>query len=370
MADSPAGESSRVVLPSQSRGGCPCCAFDLFLPESVKAASNNKETSERHNENKDDDLPCSPQEALIRILNCAKYNDRMLLLIDTHGHAQLDRDRDETYAVPDFSEDTRPSIRLISLTCAVDRADWKATLDYASSSDSILPALGIHPWYVENLPENWLGDLEMLLRQHASAIVGEIGLCKKARFVRQHPEGKAAALAIQRSVFKEQMRLAAKLRRPVSVHCVDQHGINMDILKELVESNLNNPVDSLPLAIGMHSFTGTAHHVRELLTWEQSLSLENPPLLYFGFSHAVNFRMQCSSDKSRRKGLEAVRAVPLDRILAESDVHSSLDLHGGTCGGIAYIAWARNASIEEMVQVTSSNALAFLSGVIQSHPSW
>jgi len=68
---------------------------------------------------------------------------------------------------------------------------------------------------------------------------------------------------------------------------------------------------TLPPAMALHSFTGTAHHVKQLLAWEKQVTgceIDNddvvddatrrPALLYFGFSHLINVRM-CLSDKSR-----------------------------------------------------------------------
>uniref|UniRef100_A0A7S1YSS2 TatD related DNase n=1 Tax=Ditylum brightwellii TaxID=49249 RepID=A0A7S1YSS2_9STRA len=135
----------------------------------------------------------------------------------------------------------------------------------------------------------------MLLKQHPNAIVGEIGLCKVAKFIRTYPDGKTAALTLQQKVFQEQLQLAAKLKRPTSVHCVKSHGVLLSILKEMKEKaklelkeirkkkknggggggNEINESDfvrsAFPPAIGMHSFTGTAHHVKELLAFEESL---------------------------------------------------------------------------------------------------
>jgi Tat protein secretion system quality control protein TatD with DNase activity len=333
--------------------GCPCCAFDLFLPPSLReSAVDQNDKPEPQNL----DLPLTPEEAACRIEKSAACR----LIVDTHGHAQLARDRDEAYMLPKNEGATQ----LKSITCAVEPSDWQATLDFASKSESTLPALGVHPWYLEGLPENWLEELETLLLEHPSAIVGEIGLCKMARWVRQHPEGKKVALALQRSVFKKQMIVAAKLRRPVSVHCVDQHVVFLSVVKELLtENESEGPLNVLPPAIGMHSFTSTAHHVKELLDLESKVS-PNKPLFYFGFSYAVNYAM-CTSEKSRRKGREAVRAVPSDRLLVESDVHCSEDLFGGTAGAIAYVAWARNTSVENIAQTTSRNGLAFIALGVQ-----
>jgi Tat protein secretion system quality control protein TatD with DNase activity len=195
------------------------------------------------------------------------------------------------------------------------------------------------------------------------------------KFLRQHPEGKTKALEVQRSVFKDQFKLAAKLRRPVSVHCVEQHGVFISVLNEILsdsrssssENDCSTSLDFFPVAIGMHSFTGTAHQVKQLLDLEKQICnrtrQQNKTLFYFGFSHSVNHAM-CTSDKARRKGREAVCAVPQDRLLAESDVHSPVDVLGGTLGAIAYIAWARKASIEEIVVSTSRNGLVFLQSAL------
>lgn len=113
-----------------------------------------------------------------------------------------------------------------------------------------------------------------------------------------------------------------------------------------------------PPAIAMHSFTGTAHHVNELMKLEKTV-LKGKPLFYFGFSHTVNFAM-CTSDKSRRKGRDAVKEVPSDRLLVESDVHASDDLLAGTAGAIAYVAWAREQELIAIAALSSQNGQSFL----------
>jgi Tat protein secretion system quality control protein TatD with DNase activity len=232
----------------------------------------------------------------------------------------------------------------------VEPADWQACIEYASTSDTVLCGLGVHPWYLADLQEGYLATLEELLQRHPNIIVGEIGLCKMARFVRNHPEGKAAALELQRRVFTQQIKLAAKYARPVSVHCVDQHAVLMKVLSDLMP-------EEIPPSIAMHSFSGTAHHVRQLLQFEQQQFATTK--IYFGFSHIINFEMN-SSDKSRRQGVEAIQAVPCDRLLAESDVHSSRDVSVGTAGAIAYLAHALGKPTIEVATQTARNGIEFL----------
>lgn len=321
----------RVVGGRTGRHTCPCCVFlpdGLFLPSNVKVELIPT-------------LTVSPQAALNEIVS--ESND--IVIVDTHGHAHLERGFHQSYKM-----ENSPKISLVSLSCAVEPADWQGCLDYASTSENILCGLGVHPWYLEDLPEDYLTRLEVLLQQHPTVMVGEIGLCKVARFVRTYPGGKSAALELQRTVFIQQMKLAAKYNRPVSVHCVDQHGVLMKILEELAPGDL-------PPTIGMHSFSGTAHHVGQLVKFEnRNASSTN---IYFGFSHLVNFEM-CSSEKSRRQGIDAVRAVPFDRLLAESDVHSSGDVAVGTAGAISYLAYALSKPVTEVAIQAAGNGITFL----------
>jgi len=437
---------------------CPCCAFDLdlTLPESEKLETTR---SDDLDEDESDSQALSALPDILntfnelveasRIGNEGRGDERNLpvVIVDTHGHAQLNRERNEAYLLEALrsetsGEDEDDKIRLKqrnekfhvkSLACSVEPADFNATLEYAARSDRILPALGVHPWYIENLPgfssslernntsdndnpENtaldseWLVRMEELLLEHPNCLVGEIGLCKIAKWVRNFAAGKSAAMEIQKQIFMKQMEIAAKLRRPVSVHCVNSHGIFVAAINELLERKLNegdattvemngsrSTSDSsrrflLPPAIAMHSFTGTAHNVKELLALEQNIDFPNsrttrkkkrspkkntttenddtiappppprPPLFYFGFSHTVNYAM-CTSEKARKKGKEAVEAVPLDRLLVESDVHSDVDVAGGTVGAISYVAWARNVHARDVMAATSKNGLAFLGSI-------
>lgn len=376
------------MISNINKPSCPCCSFDLFLPESEKQSTSLSNTVQHGSVDYDEtidqgnikDLPVEIADVRSLLLESLSDNDdtspvtTKLTIVDTHGHAQLNRDRDATYDLSDDPKHDHENVCVKSLVCSVEPADFQATLDYASQSDYVLPGLGVHPWYLESLPkdtDSWLDELEKLLLQHPSCIVGEIGLCKVARWVRTYPDGKAAAMAFQRDVFQKQMELAAKLQRPVSVHCVNAHGIFVSVMKELAQQK---PTARLPPAIAMHSFTGTAHHVKELIDLERMIRQASPslsapqginennhpdPLFYFGFSHTVNYAM-CNSEKSRRKGQEAVAAVPLDRLMVESDVACAQDVLGGTIGAVAYVASARHMSPIDVVKVTARNGLKFL----------
>jgi Tat protein secretion system quality control protein TatD with DNase activity len=491
---------------------CACCYFrlpeeGLFLPSNESSAqraqttsplaANVGEASEKGGDNSDE--PPLPRDAYGILLQkfMRKQEERSedgdgdeadctfpFLMVDTHGHAHLDRENrsgDGIYVLPDeeseeeegvgeevigsegdeIANDRRAmdSIRrprlttIVSLTCAVAPSDWNACLAHAASSPRRLCALGVHPWYLDNILDletngssdandpshsssgigeesssqtqeaspqstplavaiargDWLERLRELLLEHPGCLVGEIGLCRQARFVRSYEGGKAEALGLQREVFRAQLLLACQLRRSASVHCVNQHNVLLEVLQSLVERLLTNqqgqqqeagpesgpPALHLPPAIALHSFTGTSNQVRQLLAWEANVPVQvrgpvpwvsdnggeaggdctmqpTAPLLYFGFSHAVNVAMGSSSAKSRRQGRDTVRAVPLDRLLAESDVSSSRDVAGGTLGAIAYLAATAHDdeefgtqvmpadSLLRMAKLTSENGVRFL----------
>jgi Tat protein secretion system quality control protein TatD with DNase activity len=404
---------------------CPCCIFlneDLFLP--IQPANNE------HDETlKNESSIVSPHDALQCIQDYAERKVQKnetgahqlpVLLVDTHNHAHLKQERHETYVVRQEDSAGAPrgsSLSVVSLTLAVEPADWDDAVAYSATGgttgspddlaaplhqlvERTLMGLGIHPWYITDQVytqrNDWKHRLERLLQQHPSAIVGEIGLCKMAKCARNHPEGKARGMEIQREVMVEQMELATRYRRPVSIHCVQQHGTFLELLKDITitakKSDPDNkmPSNFVPPAMAMHSFTGTAHQIKSLLQWEATFFGEGPndskkkkkkpeqlvqgdkkdgqpdtmlsprlPLLYFGFSHIVNYEM-CTSPKSRLQGREAVRAVPLNRLVAESDVHHPQDVAAGTAGAIAYIAWALELPIPYIAEITARNGLAFL----------
>ena len=99
---------------------------------------------------------------------------------------------------------------------ATNPKDWQSVL----ALKKVIPAIGIHPWYVSDLPENTIIDLENLLIQNPEVHIGEIGLDKcKNDFYKQE------------EIFILQLELAEKLKRPVHVHCVRAWGEMLPILK-------------------------------------------------------------------------------------------------------------------------------------------
>jgi Tat protein secretion system quality control protein TatD with DNase activity len=82
-------------------------------------------------------------------------------------------------------------------------------------------------------------------------------------------------------------------------------------------------------------------------------------MCYFGFSHSVN-HLICTSEKAPRRGTKAVRSVPSDQLLVESNVHASINVTLGTAGAVAYAAHVRGERIEDVANWCVVNSLRFL----------
>ena len=433
---------------------CPCCSFlsggTLFLPWNEDDGDGDIKNEDATNTklegaslSADDDI-ITPEDAWERILAASTKNTEApgitatdskqpVLLVDTHGHPHLQSGVQYATTSASAADETKCILDdgVISLTCAVSPIDWQDALGYAAQSPQILPALGVHPWYLGDIMNDidtidvdcediehylkweWLSELETHLSNHPNLLVGEIGLCKMAKWSREFPKergGKATALQLQKAVFRKQLELSAKWARPVTIHCVNAHGLFLEVMKDILKEAKESCKDekdvqeakkiwrrAFPPAIAMHSFTGTAHHVGEILDFEKEVlypeevqaagrkrrqkkkqsekttgeasrgsNKDGSPrdmLFYFGFSHVVNHLM-CTSEKARKKGFEAVRSIPTDRLLVESDVHASVDVTLGTAGAVAYAAHVRGGeSLEHVSDNTTRNGLRFLSSL-------
>ena len=196
--------------------------------------------------------------------------------------------------------------------------------------------LGIHPWFAHHYAQDfsWLERLKTLAQQETCMGIGEIGLDKHWR----PPDTGKVEYADQMKVFQAQFELAGELGLPVSVHCVHAQG---DLYQNLSE------VKNLPPAIYLHAFGGAAGTVEQLVRSKRFGSR-----LYFGFASCISLRS--------RKAKAAIKAVPDDRLLVESDRGSASSPQKITTELQTMLkvfaevkAWS---GIEEAAQITFANA--------------
>ncbi len=163
-------------------------------------------------------------------------------------------------------------------------SDWDVVLKLTQHYDDVYGCVGIHPWYIQKSPNDWMYFMGKLLRENAALMVGEIGLDKL------HPD-----IEMQESVFADQLYLAKDFNRSVHIHCVAAWDKLLRILKV-------TGAHELP-AIVLHDFTGTKEILGQLIKNYN---------VYFSFSASV-------LDGRRDRLIELIKSTPSDRMLVESD---------------------------------------------------
>ena len=131
-------------------------------------------------------------------------------LIDSHCHL-LDE--------PLFSK--LPEVIQAAFVCGVSQFivpcshahDFPVLAQLLRQHDCVIPAFGVHPFYVaETDLATALTQLELHLRQHPQAMVGEIGLDFADKTLSDEQ------LEQQQAYFAAQLQLAQRLQRPVILH--------------------------------------------------------------------------------------------------------------------------------------------------------
>lgn len=251
----------------------------------------------------------------------------MALLFDSHCHVQ-----DQTHPTALGPDGVRlvPAVRGMCLM-STSEDDWAATCEagrvqQAAGIDCRV-ALGVHPWWASAVLEGWEQRLRERLLALPSALVGECGLDGLPQ-----REGRPySALPDQLPIFGAAMRVAADLRRPVSLHCVKATQPLLDALAAQPE---------LPPALLLHAYGGSLETAQRLL--------KLPTAVYFGFGAAV---------ARSPKTLRVVAQLPQERLLLESDQHSEAAAAAGLLGAAAAVGGSRGWSVPETAEITARNAV-------------
>ena len=202
------------------------------------------------------------------------------MLFDTHAHMDdhaFDADREALLA--DLPK--QDIVLLMNPGCSLDssRNVDKLTKQYGY----IYGAVGSHPDVADEVNEDVLEEYRMLCKQNSKIkAIGEIGLDYHYEDIPRE---------VQLKAFRAQMGLAQELGLPVIVHERDAHEDGMKV------------VDEFPDVKGVfHCYSGSAEMAKELIKrgW------------YIGFTGVLTF-------KNARKAIEVASAIPLDRIVIETD---------------------------------------------------
>jgi TatD DNase family protein len=223
--------------------------------------------------------------------------------------------------------------------------DWATVADLARRFDWIIPSYGLHPWFVNQICENWRELLAGYVRV-GKAGIGEVGL---DRWIADYDSTR------QEDAFIHQLRLAAELDRPVTIHCLKAWGRLLEILHE----------EKLACGFLLHSYGGPAEMIPKFVELGGYFSLSGY------FSHARKERQR-----------EVFRTVPCDRLLIETDAPDmalpperiSYKLAGESGSELNHPANIRavygfaaelyNLTLEELSSIVETNFQAFFRKII------
>ena len=245
------------------------------------------------------------------------------MLFDTHAHyydRAFDADRDQILsALPGSGVG-------LELCPGCDLPTSREAIALAERYPHVYAAAGVHPEDALNLPENWLTELERLTRHPKVKAIGEIGL---DYYWKEVPRD------LQKEVFRAQLTLATQLNLPVIVHDREAHGDCLSIVQDF------------PQVRGVfHCYSGSAEDAKQLIKWGWHLS----------FTGTITF-------KNARKAPEVIQAVPLERLMVETDAPymAPTPYRGKRCDSryvyrmAETIAEIKGLPVEEVVRITTEN---------------
>ncbi len=203
------------------------------------------------------------------------------ILVDSHAHIDAS----------DYDGDRRKILeRALSkgvgtiIAVGSDLDSSRKTVDIANSFEEVFAAVGVHPHDVKSVANKSAGPIKVLADNAKVVAIGEIGL----DYHYDHSPRK-----LQKHWFREQIRMAVKIGKPVIVHCRDAGEDVFSILEEERVWRVGGVV---------HCFTGDAELARKFLGLD----------LHLGVAGPITFE---NSDELR----SVFADVPIERILVETD---------------------------------------------------
>ncbi len=251
----------------------------------------------------------------------------MNFLYDTHAHLdneQFDDDRKEV-----IEKIRQSNVGLVNNIGSSMESSY-ASIELAEKYDFIRAVVGVHPSEVYDMRDADIDALRKMAEHPSVVAIGEIGLD-------YHYDDTDPVL--QKKWFRRQLDLAKELGMPVVIHDRDSKGECIEILRE---KEITNGV--------VHCFSGGADAAKILVDMGFHIS----------FTGVVTF-------KNAKRAIEALKIIPIDRIFIETDCpYMAPEPYRGTrndsslvCHIAEKIAEIKNLSYEEVVDITTKNAIEF-----------
>ena len=250
------------------------------------------------------------------------------MIIETHAHYDDDRfeeDRDEL-----LQRLPKEGVGVV-INSGASVASTRDTIRLAKEYEHVYAAIGVHPSEIEELDDSFIAWMKRQADWEKTVAIGEIGL---DYYWDREPEVQER----QRYWFGRQLELARETNLPVIVHSRDAAADTMKVMKD-------HHAEEIPGVI--HCFS-----------YSKEMALEFIKMGYYiGIGGVVTF-------KNAKKLVETVEAIPLERILLETDCpYMAPEPYRGKRNNSLYLTYVRDKiaeikgiSAEEVERVTEGNA--------------
>jgi len=254
------------------------------------------------------------------------------MFFDSHGHMDDPAFNEDRYEVISSFADSGV-IGMIDVGSSAESVE-KAR-EIAEKCPNVFFAAGIHPSECGDLDLSFIDRIKELYLNHKKCVaIGEIGLDYHYDDVPKD---------IQRMWFEKQCALAAELDAPVIIHDREAHAECFEMVKKYGNRGV------------FHCYSGSAEMAKELVKLG----------FYVSFTGVLTF-------KNGKKAALAAEAVPLDRLMIETDCrYMAPEPHRGTrndprrvalvCEKLAQI---KGISVEEAARATFENAKRLFNFII------
>lgn len=195
--------------------------------------------------------------------------------IDTHLHLQ---DYKTGFATDIVKTAQEAGVNKV-VCAATGQFDWDKVARYAKQyPETVIPAFGLHPWYLQEAKADWQLRLREFLARFPNALIGECGLDGI-----KNPDDEP-----QNSIFYQQILLAKELKRPLIIHAVK------------AQEWLENYWEILPAKFVFHSYNGKREILKKIIK----------------AGGYVSFSASILRNPDRQ---ELANLIPADKLLLETD---------------------------------------------------
>ncbi len=219
------------------------------------------------------------------------------MLFDSHAHIDseaYDENRDE------LIREIEASPLSYVMDVGFDLPSSRLAAEHAARWPWCYAAVGMHPHDSKDMDEAMLEEFRTLAAAPKVRAIGEIGLDFHYDL---------SPRETQEYWFRRQLRLALELEMPIVIHTREADGLTMEILQEegvflpaRTERFPQHPDGGPDARVLLHCYSGSREMALQYVALGASLSVGGP----------LTF-------KNNRRAVETAGAVPLSRLLAETD---------------------------------------------------